>query len=192
MSKEGKLLIFSAPSGSGKSTIVNHLIEMYPQLQFSISACSRDPRGEEQNGVHYYFLGEKEFRKKIIDDAFVEWEEVYPNNFYGTLRSELERIWSENGVAVFDIDVLGGLNLKKQFGEQALSVFVKPPSAEELEKRLRKRDTETEEKIQMRLAKAETEITYAPKFDVILENDVLERALRKAEYLVEEFISQEQ
>lgn len=191
MNKKGKLLIFSAPSGSGKSTIVNHLTAVYPELKFSISACSRDPRGEEKDGEHYYFLGKEGFKQKIEEDAFVEWEEVYTDNFYGTLKSELERIWSLNGIAVFDIDVIGGLNLKKQFKEQALSIFVKPPSKDELEKRLRLRDTESEEKIQMRLAKAETEIAYAPSFDVVLENDILERALRKAEYIVEEFISKD-
>ncbi|MGB1295605.1 MAG: guanylate kinase [Flavobacteriales bacterium] len=187
--ENGKLIIFSAPSGAGKSTIVSHLLQCYPSMEFSISACSRDPRGEEVHGKEYYFLGVDGFKAKIKENAFVEWEEVYENNFYGTLKSELERIWSKNGIAVFDIDVVGGVNLKKQFGENALSVFVKPPSIQELENRLRNRQTETEEKLQMRLAKAEEEMTYATRFDVVLENDVLERALRKSEYIIEEFLS---
>ena len=186
---QGKLIIFSAPSGAGKSTIVNHLLGCYPTMEFSISACSRDPRGQEEHGKEYYFLGVEGFKEHIKQDAFVEWEEVYENNFYGTLKSELDRIWSKGGIAVFDIDVVGGVNLKKQFGEQALSIFVKPPSVEELERRLRNRQTETEEKLQMRLAKAEEELTYATKFDVVLENDILERALRKSEYIIEEFLS---
>lgn len=187
--ENGKLIIFSAPSGAGKSTIVNHLLTCYPSMEFSISACSREPRGEEIHGKEYYFLGVEGFKAHIQDNAFVEWEEVYENNFYGTLKSELDRIWGKGGIAVFDIDVVGGVNLKKQFGEQALSVFVKPPSVEELERRLRNRQTETEEKLQMRLAKAEEELTYATKFDVVVENDVLERALRKSEYIIEEFLS---
>jgi len=187
--ENGKLIIFSAPSGAGKSTIVNHLLTCYPSMEFSISACSREPRGEEVHGKEYYFLGVEGFKAHIQENAFVEWEEVYENNFYGTLKSELDRIWSKGGIAVFDIDVVGGVNLKKQFGEQALSVFVKPPSVKELERRLRNRQTETEEKLQMRLAKAEEELTYATKFDVVLENDVLERALRKSEYIIEEFLS---
>lgn len=187
--ENGKLIIFSAPSGAGKSTIVNHLLKCYPTMEFSISACSRDPRGEEVHGKEYYFLGVDGFKTKIDEGAFVEWEEVYENNFYGTLKSELDRIWSKGGIAVFDIDVVGGVNLKQQFGDQALSVFVKPPSVEELEKRLRNRQTETEEKLQMRLAKAEKELTYAPKFDVVLENDILENALKTAEEIIEEFLS---
>lgn len=187
--ENGKLIIFSAPSGAGKSTIVNHLLKCYPTMEFSISACSRAPRGKEVHGKEYYFLGVEGFKAEIENDAFVEWEEVYENNFYGTLKSELDRIWSKGGIAVFDIDVVGGVNLKKQFGEQALSIFVKPPSIEELEKRLRNRKTETEDKLQMRLAKAEEELTYATKFDVVLENDILERALRKSEYIIEEFLS---
>lgn len=187
--ENGKLIIFSAPSGAGKSTIVSHLLTCYPSMEFSISACSREPRGQEVHGKEYYFLGVEGFKEQIEKDAFVEWEEVYENNFYGTLKSELDRIWSKGGVAVFDIDVVGGVNLKSQFGEQALSVFVKPPSIEELERRLRNRQTETEEKLQMRLAKAEEELTYATKFDVVLENDILERALRKSEYIIEEFLS---
>ncbi len=185
----GKLIIFSAPSGAGKSTIVNQLLNCYPSMEFSISACSREPRGQEVHGKEYYFLGLEGFKEKINQNAFVEWEEVYENNFYGTLKSELDRIWSKGGVAVFDIDVVGGVNLKSQFGEQALSIFVKPPSIEELERRLRNRKTETEDKLQMRLAKAEEELTFATKFDAVVENDILERAVRKSEYIIEEFLS---
>lgn len=187
--ENGKLIIFSAPSGAGKSTIVSHLLGCYPSMEFSISACSREPRGEEVHGKEYYFLGVEGFKEKIDQNAFVEWEEVYENNFYGTLKSELDRIWSKGGVAVFDIDVVGGVNLKSQFREQALSIFVKPPSIEELERRLRNRKTETEDKLQMRLAKAEEELTFATQFDAVVENDILERALRKSEYIIEEFLS---
>ena len=150
----GKCIIFSAPSGAGKTTIVRYLLEEFSELAFSISACSRDARPNETNGVDYYFLGVDGFQAKIAADEFVEWEEVYTNNFYGTLKSELTRIWSQGKTVIFDVDVIGGLNLKRYFGDNALAVFVMPPNYEALEDRLRYRSTETEERIQMRLAKA--------------------------------------
>ncbi|MDR0801609.1 guanylate kinase [Fluviicola sp.] len=185
----GKCVIFSAPSGAGKTTIVQHLLGKMPELAFSISACSRDPRGEEQHGKHYYFLGIEGFRQKIAEKAFIEWEEVYTDNFYGTLTSELERIWADGKTVVFDVDVVGGLNLKKIIGVNALAIFVQPPSFEILEQRLRLRSTETEEKITMRLAKAQMELDRAPEFDYILLNDDLGRACKEAEAQVRNFIS---
>lgn len=184
----GKCIIFSAPSGAGKTTIVHHLLGKLSQLEFSVSACSRDPRGAEIDGKDYYFLGVKEFREAIEDDAFVEWEEVYKDNFYGTLCSELERIWSKGSTVIFDVDVIGGLNLKRTFGDNALAIFVQPPSYETLEERLRFRSTETEEKIQMRLAKATAELSKAEEFDYILVNDDLEKAFQEAETVVKKFI----
>lgn len=188
-SSGGKCVIFSAPSGAGKTTIVQHLLGKIPELAFSISACSRDPRGDEEHGKHYYFLGIEGFKQKIAGGEFVEWEEVYTDNFYGTLVSELERIWSEGKTVIFDVDVVGGLNLKRIIGENALSIFVQPPSFEALETRLRSRSTETEEKIAMRLAKAHIELDRAPEFDYILVNDDLERACKEAESVVRTFIS---
>lgn len=185
----GKCIIFSAPSGAGKTTIVQHLLGEMPELAFSISACSRDPRGEEEHGKHYYFLGIEGFKKQIEAGAFVEWEEVYTDNFYGTLVSELERIWAEGKTVVFDVDVVGGLNLKRIFGKNALAIFVQPPSFEILEQRLRSRSTETEEKIAMRLSKAQMELDRAPEFDYILLNDDLGRACKEAETRVRNFIS---
>lgn len=187
-SKKGKCVIFSAPSGAGKTTIVHHLLKQNLGLEFSVSACSREPRENEVDGKDYYFLGTAAFREKIKDNAFVEWEEVYTNNFYGTLKSEMERIWNEGRTVIFDVDVIGGLNLKKQFGEDALAVFVQPPSYEELEKRLRTRSTESEEKINQRMEKANKELSFADKFDVILVNDDLTIACSKAEAIVEEFL----
>lgn len=186
--KNGKCIIFSAPSGAGKTTIVQYLLGKIPELEFSISACSREPRGEEKHGVHYYFLGIEQFKKKIEEGAFIEWEEVYKDNFYGTLRSELERIWEQNKVVIFDVDVIGGLNLKRIIGEQALAIFVQPPSFQILEERLRSRSTETEDKINMRLAKAHIELQKAPDFDIILMNNQLETACKEAEELVRSFI----
>lgn len=186
--KTGKCIIFSAPSGAGKTTIVQYLLSKIPELEFSISACSRDPRGEEEHGKHYYFLGVESFKQKIEEQAFIEWEEVYTNNFYGTLVSELERIWSNGKTVIFDVDVIGGLNLKKIIGEKALAIFVQPPSYEELESRLRSRSTESEDKITMRLAKAQSELERAPEFDVILLNDDLAKACKKAEEIVHKFI----
>lgn len=183
----GKCIIFSAPSGAGKTTIVHHLLNQFDFLEFSISACSRDPRTGEVDGKDYYFLGVEGFQQKIDADAFVEWEEVYTNNFYGTLKSELTRIWSNGHTVIFDVDVIGGLNLKKQLGDNALAIFVEPPSYDELEKRLRGRSTETEEKINMRLAKANQEMGFAKDFDIILVNDNLTEACKKAEELISNF-----
>jgi len=188
-SSGGKCVIFSAPSGAGKTTIVQYLLGVMPELAFSISACSREPRGEEEHGKHYYFLGIEGFKSKIEEGAFAEWEEVYTDNFYGTLTSELERIWSEGKTVIFDVDVVGGLNLKKIMGENALAIFVQPPSFEDLERRLRFRSTETEEKISMRLEKAHIELERASEFDYILLNDELGRACKEAEEIVRNFIS---
>ena len=186
-SKKGKCIIFSAPSGAGKTTIVHYLLGQSLGLEFSVSACSRDPRGNEIDGKDYYFLGLEGFREQIEKEAFIEWEEVYTNNFYGTLKSEIERIWANGKIVIFDLDVIGGLNLKRIFGEQALSIFVKPPSYEELEKRLRSRSTETEDKIQQRMDKANAELAYAHKFDIILINDDLDEACKKAKEMVSNF-----
>ncbi|WP_010177222.1 guanylate kinase [Aquimarina agarilytica] len=186
---KGKLIVFSAPSGSGKTTIVQHLLnETNLALEFSISATSRLPRGEEVDGKDYYFLSINEFKNKINNDEFLEFEEVYTDNFYGTLKSEVERIWNTGKAVIFDIDVIGGLNIEKQFPDETLSIFVKPPNKTELEKRLRGRGTETEEKIQMRLAKADEELAVAPEFDAIITNDNLELAKQEAFQLVSKFL----
>ncbi len=185
----GKLIIFSAPSGSGKTTIVHHLVSMEDlNLDFSVSACTRKKRAGEIDGKDYYFLTVDQFRMRIDDNAFVEWEEVYKNIYYGTLKSELERIWDDGKNVVFDVDVMGGLNLKRQFGEKALSVFVMPPSIEELQKRLESRGTDAPDKIRKRMAKVKFEMKYADKFDRILVNDNLENALKEAEQLVRTFL----
>lgn len=184
----GKCVIFSAPSGAGKTTIVHALLKRLDQLSFSVSACSRDPRPNEVDGKDYHFLGLQRFQEAILNEEFVEWEEVYTNNYYGTLKSELERIWAQGKTVIFDVDVIGGLNLKKAFGENAMAIFVQPPSYEELEKRLRHRSTETEEKIQQRMQKAETELAKAEEFDLVLVNDDLEKAINTAELVVSEFI----
>lgn len=189
MEQRGKCVIFSAPSGAGKTTIVRHLLSKETRLAFSVSACSREPRGNEVDGKDYHFLGIEGFRQKIEEDAFVEWEEVYENNFYGTLKSEIEKIWKSGKSVVFDVDVVGGLNLKKQFGDDALAVFVQPPSIEELELRLRTRSTETEEKILQRMSKARQELAHAVGFDVVLENIQLDQACAEAETLVDQFLS---
>ena len=189
MEFKGKLLVFSAPSGSGKSTIVNHLLRKKElELAFSISATSRAPRGEEKNGEHYYFMSAQEFKSHIDQDDFLEWEEVYKDNYYGTLRSELDRIWGMEKHVVFDIDVVGGLTIKKQFPQKCLSIFIMPPSIEELRTRLVNRSTETPEKIEMRMAKAALELARAQEFDVIITNDNLEKALQEAEAIVSDFI----
>ncbi|ANW96995.1 guanylate kinase [Wenyingzhuangia fucanilytica] len=186
----GKLIVFSAPSGSGKTTIVRHLLgETDLPLDFSISAASREPRVGEVDGKDYYFLSAKEFRNKVDEDAFLEWEEVYKDNFYGTLKSEITRIWKEGKHVVFDIDVVGGLNIKKQFPKETLAIFVQPPSIEEMERRLRGRATETEEKIKMRVAKAEQEMDFAKKFDTVLINNDLSVAKEDAYQLVYNFIN---
>ncbi len=184
----GKCVIFSAPSGAGKTTIVRHLLSSGLGLEFSISACSREPRGTEMNGKDYHFYSAETFKEKIRNGDFVEWEEVYANMFYGTLKSEIQRIWENGNAVIFDVDVVGGLNLKKQFGDQALAIFVNPPSVEALEERLRYRSTESEEKIQTRLAKAKTELLRAQEFDYILNNFNLEEACAEAGRVVREFL----
>ncbi len=189
MSKKGKLIVFSAPSGAGKSTIVNHLLaqEDLP-LAFSISATSRKPRKGEIDGNHYYFISTDEFKTKIKNGDFLEWEQVYEGLYYGTLKSEVDRIQAAGKYVIFDIDVVGGLNIKNQFPEQTLAVFVSPPSIAELENRLRKRNTESEEKINMRIAKAEKEMAFASQFDYIVENHHLDTALAEAYSVVKNFI----
>lgn len=186
---KGKLFVFSAPSGSGKTTIVRHLLSQKRfNLEFSISATSREPRGQEVDGKDYYFISADEFKKKIKNDEFLEWEEVYINNFYGTLRSEVERIWAQGKHVIFDIDVAGGLRIKKKFPEETLAVFVKPPDINELIKRLKSRGEETPEKIAMRVAKAPTEMATAPQFDTIIKNYDLQVALEEADKLVEDHL----
>ncbi|GLB48003.1 guanylate kinase [Neptunitalea lumnitzerae] len=188
--KQGKLIVFSAPSGSGKTTIVRHLLSKEElNLEFSISCTSRAPRGEEVNGKDYYFLSLHDFKQHIKDGDFLEWEEVYRDNFYGTLKAEVERIWALGKHVIFDIDVAGGLRIKKKFPEQTLAVFVKPPSIDELKIRLKQRKTESEDKINMRIAKASVELATAPQFDTIIKNYELEVALKEAEELVTNFIN---
>ncbi|MBJ6367404.1 guanylate kinase [Snuella sedimenti] len=188
--KEGKLIVFSAPSGSGKTTIVRHLLGIDNlNLEFSISATSRAKRGTEVDGKDYYFLSADAFKDKIKHGEFLEWEEVYRDNFYGTLKSEVERIWAKGKHVIFDIDVSGGLRIKRKFPEQTLAVFVKPPSIDELKIRLKKRKTETEDKINMRVAKASAELATAPLFDVIIENDDLQKAFNDAENVVGNFVN---
>ena len=187
-SKNGKLIVFSAPSGSGKTTLVRYLLEQDIPFGFSISATSRLPRGAEQDGVDYYFLTEAAFREKIAQNAFLEYEEVYSGTFYGTLRTEVERLWDSAKHVLFDIDVVGGLNIKQQFPEECLALFVQPPSLEELEKRLRGRGTDSEETIQQRLAKAKEELAYAPQFDRVIVNDNLETAQQEVRKAIEQFL----
>lgn len=187
---EGKLCIFSAPSGAGKSTIVRHLLGLDLGLAFSISATSRRPRKGEKHGREYYFITLEEFRRKIRRHDFIEWEEVYPGRYYGTLRSEVERIWEQGRHAIFDIDVQGGLNLKKKFGQNALSVFVMTPSLQVLEERLLARGTDDADSLRKRLEKAEWEMRYASHFDKILVNDQLDAALNEAESMVKNFLDQ--
>ncbi|MFI1771199.1 guanylate kinase [Thalassobellus citreus] len=187
--KQGKLIVFSAPSGSGKTTIVRHLLGIDDlNLEFSISATSREKRGTEVHAKDYYFLSLKEFKNKIKNDEFLEWEEVYRDNFYGTLKTEVERIWAMGKHVIFDIDVSGGLRIKRKFPEETLAIFVKPPSIDELKIRLKKRKTESEDKINMRVSKASAELATAPLFDVIVVNDNLENALTEAESLVSNFL----
>lgn len=188
MKVEGKLVIFSAPSGAGKTTIVHHLLKVFPQLEFSVSACSRPMRQHETHGVDYYFLSIDEFKQKIANGEFIEWEEVYKDNFYGTLKAEVERIWKKGMHVIFDVDVVGGLHLKDKFKKNALAVFVMPPSVQHLEMRLKSRETETPESIARRVAKAEKELTSAPLFDKIILNDKLEYAFEEAENVVSEFL----
>ncbi|SFW41003.1 guanylate kinase [Sinomicrobium oceani] len=189
---KGKLIVFSAPSGSGKTTIVRHLLGIEKlNLDFSISATSRAPRGNEVDGKDYYFLSLHDFKNHIKNGDFLEWEEVYRDNFYGTLKSEVERIWAKGKHVIFDIDVAGGLRIKKKFPEQTLAVFVKPPSVDELKIRLKKRKTEPEDKINMRIAKASVELATAPQFDKIIKNYDLDTALEEAEKLVDEFVNKQ-
>ncbi len=183
--KGGKLIVFSAPSGSGKTTIVRHLLAQEKlNLAFSVSATSRKPRGDEKDGEDYYFISAKEFKQHIKDEDFLEWEEVYRDNFYGTLQSEVKRLWEMGKNVIFDIDVVGGLRIKKKYPEKTLAVFVEPPSVDELKIRLKNRKTESEEKINMRIAKASLEMATAPQFDYIIVNDHLDKALEEAENLV--------
>lgn len=184
-----KLIIFSAPSGTGKSTLIRHLIQKDLNLQFSISATSRLPRGEEQDGIEYFFLTPDEFRYKIAQNAFIEYEEVYPDRFYGTLKSEVDRILDTGNNVVFDIDCVGGLNIKKIYGDRALAIFIMPPSIHVLRERLEKRGTDTPEVIENRLAKAEYEMSFASKFDVIIENDDFEKARKETIKTVRNFIN---
>lgn len=182
-------MIFSAPSGSGKSTIVNHILGIYgDSMEFSVSATSRAPRGEERDGREYHFVSPSEFRELIAKDAFVEYEEVYKDNFYGTLKSEVDRIWAAGHVIIFDVDVKGGVNLKKYFGDKALSVFIQAPSIDVLRERLAGRGTDSEEAIEERVAKAAEEMTFAPQFDYNLVNDDLKTAFCEAEKVVEDFL----
>lgn len=190
MSTGGKLIVFSAPSGSGKTTIVRHLLGKEDlNLEFSISAASREPRGEEVNGKDYYFMSTEEFKKHIKNEDFLEWEEVYRDNFYGTLKSEVERIWAKEKNVIFDIDVAGGLRIKHKFPEETLAVFVKPPSIDELKIRLKKRSTESDDKINMRIAKASVELATAPQFDVVIKNYDLDIALEEAHQLVKNYVN---
>ncbi len=183
-----KVLIFSAPSGSGKTTLVKHCLETFPELEFSISCTTRNPRGTEKNGVDYYFISPDEFRKKMAENAFVEYEEVYTDKYYGTLKSEVERIWNSGKTVIFDVDVKGGISLKKYFKEQALSIFIMPPSVEELERRLYSRNTDDAETIKTRVAKAEHEMTFHPEFDVIVVNTDLDDAKKEIGNLVADFL----
>jgi len=186
---QGKLIIFSAPSGAGKTTIVKHLLQQNLNLEFSISATSRGIRHTETNGKDYYFLSSEEFRKKIENDEFLEWEEVYAGTYYGTLKSEVERIRNNGKHVIFDVDVVGGSNIKKYYGNEALAIFIQPPSVEELRNRLVCRSADAPEVIEKRVAKAEYELTFADKFDVIIVNHELEKAQQQAETVIREFIS---
>lgn len=187
--QQGKAFIFSAPSGSGKTTIVRNLLERNSDLSFSISACTRPQRPNEVHGRDYYFMTPEEFRAQINREAFVEWEEVYSGKYYGTLKSEIARIWEQGKQVIFDVDVLGGVNLKKYFGDQALAVFVKVPSMEKLKERLTARNTETPESLHQRLVKAREELTYEQAFDVTLVNDDLQQTLEQSQVLYQQFVS---
>ena len=186
----GKLIIFSAPSGAGKTSIVRALLAKMPELEFSVSACSRPMRPGETDGVDYYFLTPEDFREKISKGLFLEWEEVYPGSFYGTLITEVERIWAKGRHVIFDVDVAGGINIKQKYADKALSIFVMPPSIDELKKRLLGRKTETAESLAKRINKAEHEIAYAVQFDYVVVNDRLEDAIHEAEKLLKNFLGQ--
>lgn len=185
---EGKLIIFSAPSGAGKTTIVKYLLTIFPEIAFSISCTTRPKREFEVNGKDYYFLTEKEFKEKIKNNEFIEYEEVYEGRFYGTLHSEIERLWNQGKHVIFDIDVKGGLNLKKQFKERALAIFIAPPSLKDLEERLKNRNTENSDSLLARIQKADEELSFAKDFDVVIINDNLEKAQNKAKTLVKNFL----
>ncbi|MDR0581971.1 MAG: guanylate kinase [Prevotellaceae bacterium] len=191
LDSKGKVLIFSAPSGAGKTTIVHHLLGKFPALEFSISATSRAPRGNEKDGMDYYFMTPEAFREKIARNEFLEWEEVYAGNYYGTTKSEAERVWGKGRVLLCDVDVKGGLNIKRTLGNRALAVFVQPPSVDVLRERLQNRNTDTPEAIERRLRKAKEELSCAPQFDKIIINDHLEKTLKEAETLVAEFLQKE-
>lgn len=186
-----KVIIFSAPSGSGKTTLVKHVLANFPELEFSISCTTRAPRGTEQNGIDYYFLSPEEFREKISADAFVEYEEVYTDKYYGTLKSEVERIWNSGKVVIFDVDVKGGLALKAYFGNKAMALYIMPPSVEELERRLNERATDDAETIRVRVEKAAHEMTFHPHFDVVVINQDLDTAKAETEQLIHAFIHPE-
>lgn len=189
MSYNPKLIIFSAPSGSGKSTIINRLLADGMEMEFSISATSRAPRGSERHGVEYYFLSPEAFKEKIAENAFVEYEEVYENRFYGTLKSEIERIASKGKATVFDVDVKGGLNIKKIYGQQALTLFIQPPSVEELRRRLQGRATDAPEVIEQRLQKAAFEMSFASQYDYVIVNEDLEKAIQETKTIIQAFLS---
>ena len=189
--KKEKLVIFAAPSGAGKSSLVNYLLPRFPLLSFSVSATSRQARGTEQHGKDYFFLSAEEFLTKVKNKELLEWEEVYPGAFYGTLQSEVERIWAEGKVVVFDIDVVGAINLKKQFGDNALALFVQAPSIEILESRLRSRGTDSEEKIAERIAKASKEMARSPEFDKVIVNSDFDLATAEASKILEDFLNHE-
>ena len=185
----GKLIVISAPSGAGKTSIVHHLLKNMPELSFSVSACSREKRDNETHGKDYYFLGVEGFQNKIKEDAFLEWEEVYENQYYGTLKSEIERIWSEGKTVIFDVDVIGGLNIKKQYPKECLSLFIMPPSVDVLRERLSGRGSESEEKLEMRLAKAEQEISKNQEFDKVILNDDFGIACEETMKVITNFIN---
>ena len=187
---QGKVIIVSAPSGAGKTSIVRHLLEQVPELKFSISATTRHKRDYEIDGKDYYFLTPEQFKERLANDEFLEWQEVYEDQYYGSLKSEVERIWSEGQVVIFDVDVLGGLNIKKFYGDEALSVFIEPPTLEELMNRLKKRGTETEESLKKRIDKAEYELSFAPQFDRIVLNDDLATAQQEMIDLVQAFLEE--
>ena len=185
---QGKVIIFSAPSGAGKSTVVRHLLGLHPEFEFSVSATSRAPRGSEKDGVDYFFIDADRFRELIAEDAFVEYEEVYKDRFYGTLKSEVQRIWSAGHVIVFDVDVKGGCNIKQHYGDKALSIFIMPPSVDELRRRLESRATDAPEVIDQRIARAEFEIGFADKFDKVVVNDDLDKAKKEVLGIIKQFL----
>ncbi|MCX7954190.1 MAG: guanylate kinase [Bacteroidales bacterium] len=184
-----KAIIISAPSGAGKTTIVKNMLKIFPQLSFSISACTRPQRENEENGRDYYFISTEEFKEKIKNGEFIEWEEVYPGKFYGTLKKEVERIWKEGKIIIFDVDVKGAINLKKYFGEKAIAIYIMPPSLEVLENRLRNRNTETDETIKVRIERAKYELSFASEFDYIVINDNLELAIKETKNIISFFIN---